>query len=250
MNVIIIEDEKLSALHLEKLLYALRPEARVIARYDTVKATVEAFERGIQASLIFVDIHLADGNSFDIFNQVTVQTPVIFTTAYNEYAIRAFKVNSIDYLLKPIAKQDLQIALDKFSSQQVLPSHIFQEISRNFLQPQKNYKSRFMVKSGQTLVTIPAEEVHHFQTQESITFIVDKKGKRYPVDYTLDELEELLSPERFFRINRKTILHIHTINKVATHLNSRLYIQADFLEGDFAVVSRDRVSSFKEWLDR
>lgn len=250
MNVILIEDEKLSADHLEKLLLELRPEIRVIARFDTVKASVAAFEKGIQASLLFMDIHLADGNSFDIFNQVSIQTPVIFTTAYNDYAIRAFKVNSVDYLLKPIARNDLKAALDKFSAQQLMPAQFLQEISRNWLQPQRMYKSRFMVRSGQNLISIQTQEVHHFQTQESITFLVDELGKRYPIDYTLDDLEEIVQPENFFRINRKTILNINTVKRISTHLNGRLFVQADHLDGDFAVVSRERVSGFKEWLDR
>lgn len=250
MKVIIVEDEKLSAEHLHRLLLTIQSDIEVVGFYDSVKSVVEAYKSGWKVDLIFMDIHLADGLCFEIFSQVPIEEPVIFTTAYNEYAIKAFKVNSIDYLLKPIARQDLQRALEKFLKQHhTLPKTLWQEFSEAYKLMTKPTKNRFLVKQGKRIDTINTEDIHHFQTQDSITFLVDEAGKRYPIDYTLDEVEELLPATLFFRINRKVILNINAIENMSTHLNSRLHITARNLHGDFAIVSRERVNDFKAWLD-
>ena len=250
MKVVIIEDEKLSAEHLTVLLQKIDSSVVVINSFDTIKASVTAFKEGLNADLIFMDIHLADGNSFEIFNQIEIEMPIIFTTAYDNYAIQAFKQNSIDYLLKPIGLQELQFALEKFKKQQQLGNKdLISSISMAYQQMNKEYKTRFLVKSGQTIDTIKIEEIHHFETQESLSFLVTNKGNHHLIDYTLEQLESMLQPKDFFRINRKIILNIHSIEKVSTYFNSRLSIATKFLDNDARIVSRDRVNDFKKWLD-
>jgi DNA-binding LytR/AlgR family response regulator len=197
-----------------------------------------------------MDIHLADGNSFEIFNQVKLEIPVIFTTAFDNYAIQAFKQNSIDYLLKPITLIDLQFAIDKFEKQKKIEnSDLISSIAMAYQQINKNYKTRFLVKLGQTIDSIPTEEIHHFETKDSLSFLVTNKGNHFPIDYTLDQLETQLQPQNFFRINRKIILHIQSIEKVSSYFNSRLSITSKFLVNDARIVSRERVNDFKKWLD-
>jgi DNA-binding LytR/AlgR family response regulator len=250
MKVVIIEDEKLSAEHLSVLLQKIDPSITVIKYCDTITASVTAFKEGLNADLIFMDIHLADGNSFEIFNQIELEVPVIFTTAFDNYAIQAFKQNSIDYLLKPIAFQDLHFSIDKFKKQQQSGNKdLISSIASAYMQINKEYKTRFLVKLGQTIDSIKTEEIHHFETKDSLSFLSTNKGNHYLIDYTLDQLETILNPKDFFRINRKIILHIQSIEKVSTYFNSRLSITSKFLDNDSRIVSRDRVNDFKKWLD-
>lgn len=250
MKVVIIEDEKLSAEHLTVLLQKIDQSIIVIKYFDTIKASVNAFKEGLNADLIFMDIHLADGNSFEIFNQIQLEIPIIFTTAFDTYAIPAFKQNSIDYLLKPIALQELQFAVEKFKKQlQIGNKDLISSIATAYQQMNKEYKTRFLVKSGQTIATIPVAEIHHFETKESLSFLVTNNGNHHLIDYTLDHLETMVQPKNFFRINRKIILHIQSIEKVSTYFNSRLSIATKFLDNDARIVSRDRVNDFKKWLD-
>jgi DNA-binding LytR/AlgR family response regulator len=250
MNAVIVEDEKLSAEHLTLLLHRLDIDIKVINYFDSVKATSKAFNEGLQADLLFLDIHLADGNSFEIFPKTKIDIPIIFTTAYDNYAIQAFKQNGIDYLLKPISQNDLKFALEKFKKQQQLTDQrIIENITTACKQLNKQYKTRFLVKLGQSINIIQTNEIHHFETQESLSFLVTNKGSRYAIDYTLDQLEDIVSPKDFFRINRKIILHIKAIEKVNTYFNSRLSITTKLLQGDEKVVSRERVNDFKAWLD-
>ena len=176
MKVVIIEDEKLSAEHLTVLLQKMDSSIVIIKYFDTIKASLIAFKDGLNCDLIFMDIHLADGNSFEIFNQIQLEIPVIFTTAFDNYAIQAFKQNSIDYLLKPIALQDLQFAIDKFKKYQQLGNKdLISSIASAYQQMNKEYKTRFLVKLGQTIDTIPTQEIHHFETKESLSFLVTNK---------------------------------------------------------------------------
>lgn len=250
MKVLIIEDELLSAEHLSVLLQKLNPQLEVIGFYDSVKASVAVLQSGIEADLIFMDIHLADGNSFEIFNQIQLEIPVIFTTAFDHYAIPAFKKNSVDYLLKPIAIQDLDFALKKFEKQQkIISPTLLNSLSLVLQEKNKTYKSRFLVKLGQTIDSIPTHEVHHFHTKESLTFLVTNKGNQFVIDYSLDDLESILEPKEFFRINRKIIIHYNSIEKINPYFNSRLAISTQFIETDSKIVSRERVNDFKKWLD-
>ena len=250
MKIVIIEDENLSAEHLTVLLNKMELTIATITYFDTINASVTAFKEGLIVDLIFMDIHLADGNSFEIFNQIQLEIPVIFTTAFDNYAIQAFKQNSIDYLLKPIAFEDLEFAIKKFKKQQQqVNKNLVSSIANAYQQINKEYKTRFLVKLGQTIDTIPTEEIHHFETKESLSFLVTNKGNHFSIDYTLDQLEAILQPKNFFRINRKVIINIQSIEKVSTYFNSRLSIAINFLENDAKIVSRDRVNDFKKWLD-
>lgn len=251
MNIVIVEDEKLSAEHLTTMLQRIDASFRIVASFDSVRSTVAAFQQGLQADMLFLDIHLADGNGFDIFKSLQLDIPIIFTTAYHEYAIQAFQVNSVDYLLKPVGIQELKRAVEKLRKYNQMPSQVFPDAMADVFQNlTKTYKARFLVKSGQQIESIKTDDVIHFITLDSITFLVISNGKKYPVDYTLDQLEELLSPQSFFRINRKVIIHIKSIEKVTTYFNSRLQISTKLLDTEACVVSRDRVNDFKSWLDQ
>ena len=251
MNALIIEDEKLSAEHLCNLLHKIDPEIRILDILDSVKRSIEFLGRNNTAELIFVDIHLADGSSFDIFSKLTIDTPVIFTTAYDEFALKAFKLNSVDYLLKPIAADDLRRALDKFrkfnAGSQAL---MLENMATIYKKISKPFKGRFMVKSGDAIASIKTDEINYFVAEDGIVLLVTKAGKRFAVDYTLEQLETLIAPESFFRINRKVLIHINAVHKVSAYFNSRLKLSSESLAGDDCVVSRERVSDFKQWLDK
>lgn len=250
MKVIIIEDEKLSAEHLTLLLNKIDNNIEVVKYITTVKSAVSYLEEKSKADLVFLDIHLADGNSFDIFSKVHIDIPIIFTTAFDNYAIKAFKQNSIDYLLKPVSLQDLQFAINKFYKQQTLTNkQLIDNIANAYQQMNKQYKSRFLVKKGQTIITIQTDEIHHFESQNGLLYLSTTACNRYLIDYTLDQLEEILQPKEFFRINRKIIIHIKSIEKVDTYFNGRLAISSRQLEEDKRIVSRERVNDFKKWLD-
>ena len=226
LKVIIIEDEALSAEHLAMLLHKLDRNIEVVRYFDTVKETIRAFEEGIEVDLMFVDIHLADGNSFEIFSKILIKTPVIFTTAYDQYAI------------------------DKYDNQQnTYQSQIIGNVTAAYHQIYKTYKTRFLVKMGQSIESISTEDIHHFDTSDSISFVVTDGGQRFPVDYTLDQLETLLPPKDFFRINRKVIIQLTSITKVNTYFNGRLTLNSKYLDSETKIVSRERVKDFKLWLD-
>ncbi len=253
MNVIIIEDEILNTEHLTILLKKIDKTIEVISTVDSVKKSIQLLSEKPNVDLLFVDIHLADGISFDIFSKVSIEVPIIFTTAYNEYAIKAFKVNSVDYLLKPIGIEDLRIALQKFErlKQQTSFQKInIEKIDTAFNIINKQYKNRFMVKIGDTIASIKSNDITYFIAEDGIVLLVTKLGKRYSVDYTLDQLEQLIDVSLFFRINRKVLLHIESVKKVSSYFNSRYKITTDFLLEDDSIVSRERVGDFKLWLDQ
>jgi DNA-binding LytR/AlgR family response regulator len=252
MNVIIIEDEHLSAEHLSTLLKKIDKNIEIIGTSDSVKKSIKLLSETSNVDLLFVDIHLADGLSFDIFSKLSIDTPIIFTTAYNEYAIKAFKVNSIDYLLKPIGIEDLRVSIQKFEK---LNNAVQQKINAEKLDTafniiNKQYKNRFMVKMGDTISSIRIEDIAYFIAEQGIVLLVVKTGRRYSIDYTLDQLEQLVDLTQFFRINRKVLIHIDVVKKVSSYFNSRYKINAEFLQEEDGVVSRERVNDFKLWLDK
>ncbi|MCA6435819.1 MAG: LytR/AlgR family response regulator transcription factor [Bacteroidota bacterium] len=250
MKVLIIEDEPLSAEHLENLINKCDPSIRIIGKIDSVKNALSLLKRVPEIDLLFLDIHLSDGLSFDIFEEIDLDTPIIFTTAFNEYAVKAFKLNSIDYLLKPIDKAELQKALVKYNkttkSNSLVKFNKDLEVILNSLN--KPYKSRFMVKMGETLNTIKIEDVAFFNVEDGTVMLNTKSGKRYTLDYTLDDLELTIDMKHFFRINRKVLLNIDAIKKVSSYFNSRYKLTVDGLNDDTNVVSRERVNEFKAWL--
>lgn len=246
MKVIIIEDEKLNAEHLTNMLKRIDSNIEVVGSADSVKKSVELFKSGIKSDLIFLDIHLSDGNSFEIFNHTTIESPVIFTTAYNEYALKAFKYNSVDYLLKPIDILELKNALDKFSRQK--KSADLSSIEKLMESLNKGFKKRFLVKSGNQILSVKAGEINNFTSEDGYTIINSTANKKYIIDFTLDQLETMVDPVEFFRLNRQCILNINSIDKIEPYLNSRLKITAKGLSEESSIISRERVSDFKNWL--
>ncbi|AVR45439.1 DNA-binding response regulator [Christiangramia fulva] len=254
MNIVIIEDEAFAAEALEKMILDLRPNTKLIERLESVEDAIEWFEENEHPELIFCDIHLSDGSSFEIFREVKVECPVIFTTAFNEYAIEAFKVNSVDYLLKPIKKEDIQKAIEKYEN--LKKNNLADEMQNlwNLLQNEhvasrNKKKARFMVKSGQSIAAIPSENVAYFMAEEGVVLLVTFEAKRYIVNYTLDELEVLLDEVIFFRANRQLIINIESIKKVNPYFKGRLQLVLSPATEDDPVVSSGKASKFKEWLD-
>lgn len=252
MNILLLEDEQPAAKRLTNLIRACRPQAQLLAALDSVENAVQWLETNAAPDLIFLDIQLADGLSFDIFNQTRIQSPVIFTTAYDQYTLKAFKVNSVDYLLKPIDETELAAAFDKFD--QVFGKKLeydltaIQQLIQSMSQPQ--YKERFLVRVGQQMIYLQVADVLYFYSEEGLAYAKTADGKKHLVDYTLEQLEENLNPADFFRINRKIITHVHSIVKIAPYFNSRLKLEIK-PKADFEViVSRERVPDFKKWLDR
>lgn len=252
MKTLLIEDEQPAVRRLEKLLRDQRPQVQVLAALDSVEGVVRWLKNNPPPELIFMDIQLADGLSFDIFSQVEVTAPVIFTTAYDQYTLRAFKVNSVDYLLKPIDPDDLAMALKKYDRVFRQPVsydlRLMQQMLKSMTQPE--YKERFLVKVGQQITYLPVGEIRYFFSEDGLVYARTGEGKKHNIDYTLEQLEELVDPKVFFRINRKIVAHLEAIHRISPYFNSRLILElrpkADFE----AIVSRDRVNDFKSWLDR
>lgn len=253
MRVLIVEDEPLAADRLESMLRERLPDFKLVGMFDSVEETVEELQKGLAPDLAFFDIQLADGLSFSIFEQAQLSCPVIFTTAFDQYALQAFEVNSIDYLLKPITGEKLDRALQKF--QQRLPEKTTGPPSLAILQQAlamiqgKQYKERFVIKSGATLQAIPVEEIAYFWSENKLTWIRLKDGRKHTVEYTLEQLEAVLNPEDYFRVNRKYYVGLPAINKATVYSNSRLKLHLPHLEaGEEVVVSREKVQLFKAWL--
>jgi DNA-binding LytR/AlgR family response regulator len=250
MKILIIEDEKPAANRLVKLLERYFPQGDFVENLDTVLRAVRWFAENSTPDLIFCDIQLADGLSFEIFEQVKVKAPVIFTTAFDQYAIKAFQVNAIDYLLKPIDPKDLERAVEKFNSQKIQP-HLDLELIKTLIQPQaKSYKSRFMVRFGEKIQSVPAEDIAFFFSEERVTFLQTKEGKKYVLDATLEQVEAQVNPADFFRLNRKYLSHVDAIEEVLTYSNSRLKVKLRGCSDSDILVSREKVAEFKDWLDR
>lgn len=251
MKVLIIEDEKPAADKLKRMLSEKHREITILGILETVESSINWFMNNQQPDLIFMDIQLNDGISFEIFESVKITAPVIFTTAYDEYAIRAFKVNSIDYLLKPIDRTALDKSLEKYSTLYPVAKTDDKKIDLLLNQLVKNYKTRFFIKFGSHCRSILTDEIKYFFIVERSTFIKTMQGKIFDVEYSLDQLERMLDPEKFYRINRKFILNLSAITDIITWSSNRLKIKmANEEENHEMVVSREKVSEFKRWLDR
>ena len=252
LNILIVEDEPLAAAQLAALLAGIRSNAKILAVCDTIESAVKWIENNDLPDLAFFDIHLGDGLSFDIFSKTNFSAPVIFTTAYDQYTLQAFKVNSIDYLLKPLDGEELKNALDKFEQRKMgHPSQLSSQQMQELIQSvgQKSYKKRFLVKVGNHLKAINTNEVLYFYSFQKGTFLKSIDGKDYLLDYSLEVVEQFIDPEQFFRINRKYIVHIDAITDVSIYSNSRLNLKVKHaIENDF-LVARERVKLFKGWLE-
>ena len=246
MKVIIIEDEIPAAEKLERYLHRYDPDITVLGR---IQSAVKVLEQE-KFDLVFMDIQLVDGQSFSIFDQVQVTKPVIFTTAYDEYAIRAFDVNSVAYLLKPYSFEDLSKALDKFkqfSGSESKDLDFIDLLKR--IDTSKKYKSRFMIKIGDHIRSVTTDDIVCFYAEGRNAYIINKQERRLIIDYKLEELEEILDPAIFFRVNRTFIVNINSITDVVVYSNSRLKVITDVKTAKEIIVSRDKVGSFKKWFD-
>lgn len=252
MKVLIVEDESMAAKRLVTLLEKIDPEIEVLAKLDSVKRAVSWLSEN-NADLLFFDIQLADGLSFEILEQVEVNSPIVFTTAFDEYAIQAFKLNSVDYLLKPIDPEELENALTKYKdlfASKEAPSMNMAMIEQAMQMMTKKHKERFVVKIGEHIRTLPVAETAYFFSQEKATYLQTIEKNRFIIDYTLEQVEQLIDPEKFFRINRKYLVSLEAVKDIVTYSNSRLRLILIHSDEMDAVVSRDKVQEFKRWLDK
>jgi DNA-binding LytR/AlgR family response regulator len=254
MKALIIEDEYPAAERLQKLIARADGAMEICGVIDSVEGSLKWLAANRAPDLIFSDIQLSDGLSFEIFEKALVSSPIIFTTSYDEYAIKAFKVKSIDYLLKPIKQQELEQALHKYKElvhEPLKPDHALKLESLLDVLPvsQKKFKTRFLVKSREQLIPVFEEQIAYFQTSNELVLLVKRDGKKYLVDYTLEQLEKLLNPESFFRLNRQFLAHLSAIHEIHTYFNGKLKLELSPRATDEVVVSRDKAGPFKVWLE-
>jgi len=250
MNALIIEDERLAADKLQKMLIEIDTEITILARIESVIDAINWLNSNEVPDLIFMDIQLDDGVCFEIFDAVKIDTPVIFTTAYDSYAIKAFQVNSVDYLLKPIEKVALFKAIEKYKSIYHLRNSINEKLKSVSSQFAGNYKSRFFVKIGTHFHTIAVDEIQCFFIQERAVFLKTIQGKKYDLDYSLEQVQQMVDPASFFRINRNYLIHINAIQDIFSYSANRLGVKLKMMDHLDMIVSREKVADFKKWLDR
>jgi len=248
MKALIIEDEKPASRRITKLLLEVDPNIEILSILDSVESSIQWLSQNPEPEIMFMDIHLADGSSFDILKKTNVSCPVIFITAYDEFAIDAFKVNSVDYLLKPVKKEDLETAILKYKNLK----HSFSNIGIENLvnSSSKKYKDRFVIKLGNKIKSILIEEIAYFYSKDKLSFICDKEGKNYPIDLSLDKIELLLDPNDYFRVNRQIITHASSIKDIQTSTKSRIILTLQPASNIEAVISSERSSIFKKWLKK
>lgn len=251
MKTIIIEDEKPSARRLQRMLANLDIETEVMLH--SVEESIKWFQNNEHPNLIFLDIQLSDGLSFEIFETLDIKSSVIFTTAYDEYALQAFKLNSIDYLLKPIDETDLRKAVSKFKERVRVKQSVsldFEDIKKLLVNPiERDYKKRFSVKVGQHIKLINIDEVECFYSENKGTYAFTNEGRNYLLDLTLEQIEAELEPQTFFRVNRKFFININAIKDIISYTNSRLQIKLNKFDEFDIIVARERVKDFKDWLE-
>jgi two-component system, LytTR family, response regulator len=254
MDILIIEDEPAASNRLKKMLAKIDPDTHVLAVIEGVEDAVNWFKNNAEPDLVMMDIQLSDGKCFDIFEHVTVECPMIFTTAYDEYAVDAFKQNSIDYLLKPVDQGALESSINKFKKLKKRFSSenqaAMEAVLKGLVTSQPAYKSRFLVKSGASFHSIVAEDICYFVIETQLVFMVTRKEKKFMLDSTLDELESILDPDAFFRINRQMIVALDAIKTLHPYFNSRLKLDLFPPYHEDVLVSRNKVPGFKKWLDR
>ena len=252
MKAVIVEDERAAVRNLTALLTDVTPEMEIIAVLDSISESVEWFKEHKSPDLVFMDIHLADGSAFEIFRHIEIACPVIFTTAYDEYALKAFKVNSVDYLLKPIGAEDVRNALKKLelfrtATGEPESGEDIQGLIR-MLRRQESYKTHFLVpQKGDKLLPLSVESVYYFYINEGIVKAVTMEGKEYPVSHTLDEIADSLNPIRFFRVNRQYLIARKAIKDLDLWFNGRLSVNLIVPVPEKILISRVRVAEFKEW---
>lgn len=250
-KVVIVEDEPPAAKRLCKMLNSLEPNIDVVEILDSIESAVSFFQSNPAVDLILMDIQLGDGISFEIFAQAKISAPVIFTTAYDEYSIQAFKVNSIDYLLKPIENEELEVALAQFKTYTTQHKDV-QALAIDDLMlslKQKKFKERFLIKKGKALCIVYTSDISYFHSDDGYAHITTTDGTIHIIDHTMDQLESITDPEQFYRINRKLIINLKSIASVHDYFNSRLKLKLQPAAKFDVIVARERVRKFKLWLD-
>lgn len=248
-TTLLVEDEKLAADRLERMLQQIAPDIRILAKVDSVSAAVE-FLKKHQPDLIFLDIHLADGSGFEIFDQVRVSCPVIFTTAYDEYALRAFQVNGIAYLLKPISQEALAGSIQKLKSLQGSDKQLAQVdmLLEQIRKRETTYRKRFLVSAGNTIKSIAIQELAYFYAENKAVYLVEQTGYKYVLDETLDQLQEVLDPEQFFRVNRSFLVQVSAIRQMHPYSRSRIKLDLEPACSKECISSSEKTGEFKDWL--
>lgn len=257
MKVFIVEDEHLAVERLEKILKETAPDIEIMGSAESIKASVNWLQENPVPDIIFMDIELCDGQSFEIFNHTEIKSAVIFTTSYDEYALKAFKVNSIDYLLKPVKKDDLSNAIHKYrqlkkqytglQDQSIVIENLVQQLKQHQF---KEYRSRFLVKAGQRLISVEVKDIAYFYADDRITFFRTWDKGKYIVDYTIEELEQMLNPAEFCRINRAFIIHPKAVEQIHSYFNGKLKLDLKPEPDKEVIISRERVQDFKDWMGR
>src|SRR5688572_20493113 len=259
MNILIVEDEDLAVKKLKKTLFSVDESANIVGEADSIKSTVSWLQNNPSPDLILMDIELADGQSFEVFNHVEVKSPVIFITSYDEYALKAFKVNSVDYLLKPVQKEDLQVALEKYrqmkkmyATEQDKPSLSLDILVKELQQKlqTKEYRKRFLVKHGQKLVSVEVDEIAYFFSDGRLNFFKTNDNRKFVVDYTMDELNDMLDPDKYFRISRSFYISVNSVAQIHDYFGNRLLLNLKPETDKEAIVSREKVTDFKNWLGK
>ncbi len=248
MRVLIIEDEKIAADNLEKILISIDSDIQVIDKIESVRNAVKWLSKNF-CDLIFLDVQLSDGISFKIFEHLEIKTPVIFTTAFDQYAIKAFKLNSIDYLLKPIEVDQLRLSLTKYKNMQEGKNFNIKALI-DTLNKKIEYQSRFMVYSGNKIHSVKVKDIAYFYLREGSVFFCTSEGKQYDLDYTLDKLHQILNPDFYFRINRQFIVNIESIDQMHLMSKSRLKLDLKPKCDIEAIVSFNKSHDFKKWLNK
>ena len=254
MRVIIVEDEQHNYRLLKGMVEKLRPGWKIVEWLESVKSTVAWLENNPAPDLIFMDIQLTDGISFSVFDEVQVSSMVIFTTAYDEYALRAFQVNSIDYLLKPIKMENLELAINKFESLLNLQKNFtenkpdYKELLDAITQGEKKYRKRFLISGATSYFKLDVDDIAWFYTESRVSTAVTFQGKEYTIDLTIEKLEEQLNPELFFRTNRSTIVHINSIRKFENHFGGKLILRLVHPFDQPITISRLKAAEFKDWV--
>ena len=254
MKILIIEDEQLAAEKLVATVKSIDANYEVVAVLNSVDASIKWLENNEEPDLILSDIHLADGICFNIYSSVKISSPIIFTTAYEKYAIKAFEVNSVDYLLKPVTKERLETAMSKYNtlnnSKGEDQAELYEEFKKILSQNNKEYKSRFLCKLGNKIKSVPTTSIRYFYSKDKMTFIIDEDGNRLPVNNTLDEIDSLLDPSDFFRLNRQVITNFSAIDEIHPYFKGRMKLKLNPNADMDIVISTERTPLFKAWLDR
>lgn len=251
MKVLIFEDEAIASDRLTRMLEEIAADTVVVGTLKSIKKGLEWLDENPEPDVILSDIQLLDGLSFEIYKQHPVKCPIIFTTAFDQYALQAFEVNGVDYLLKPIQADKLTAAIGKLEQTKapIISEENLEELANLLAGRKQSYKTRFLVRLGQKITSVPTERIAYFFSEEKITFLVTNKGEKFPVDQSLEELESILDPELFFRINRKYIITLDSVSQIHPYFKGRLKLELEPPLEDDIVVSSEKTPVFKSWLD-